>query len=278
MPESTLSDRLISEIAAFVASSPLNRLPVDGWPIYEAPLVGLAAGDDPLFARYKEIIGPFHWTPKEALGNAAGPLSVVAYVLPISQATRDSNRGRSEPSRAWSHTRFYGEAFNDALRRHIVSYLEELGYQAVAPSIRDDFAWVDTPSGPSSPWSERHAAYAAGLGTFGLCDGLITARGKAMRCGSVVTTAPLPPTPRPYDHHRTYCLNHPDGRCAVCARRCPGGAITREGGHDKNACRAYQNTFAARLKAEYGVSILGCGLCQVDVPCEAGIPGRRGEG
>jgi epoxyqueuosine reductase QueG len=29
--------------------------------------------------------------------------------------------------------------------------------------------------------SERHAAYAAGLGTFGLCDGLITSVGKAVR-------------------------------------------------------------------------------------------------
>jgi hypothetical protein len=35
----------------------------------------------------------------------------------------------------------------------------------------------------ASSWSERHAAHAAGLGTFGLCDGLITAKGKAMQGG-----------------------------------------------------------------------------------------------
>jgi epoxyqueuosine reductase len=39
----------------------------------------------------------------------------------------------------------------------------------------------------ASSWSERHAAYAAGLGTFGLCDGLITARGKAVRFGSIIS-------------------------------------------------------------------------------------------
>ena len=33
---------------------------------------------------------------------------------------------------------------------------------------------------------ETHAAHAAGLGTFGLCDGLITPIGKAIRVGSVV--------------------------------------------------------------------------------------------
>jgi epoxyqueuosine reductase QueG len=38
----------------------------------------------------------------------------------------------------------------------------------------------------SSNWSERHAAYTAGLGTFGLCDGLITPLGKAMRVGEGV--------------------------------------------------------------------------------------------
>jgi hypothetical protein len=44
-------------------------------------------------------------------------------------------------------------------------------------------------------------AYAAGLGTFGLCDGLITARGKAMRTGSVVARLEIDASPRPYDDH-----------------------------------------------------------------------------
>ena len=47
--------------------------------------------------------------------------------------------------------------------------------------------------GFASTWSERHAAYASGLGTFGLSDGLITPRGQAMRCGSVVARIAVPP-------------------------------------------------------------------------------------
>ena len=59
--------------------------------------------------------------------------------------------------------------------------------------------------------SERHAAYAAGLGTFGLCDGLITPKGKAMRCGSVVARIQIAATPRPYEDHHAYCLFYAKG-------------------------------------------------------------------
>jgi len=46
----------------------------------------------------------------------------------------------------------------------------------------------------ASTWSERHAAHTFGIGTFGLCDGLITSRGKAMRCGSLVANIQIPST------------------------------------------------------------------------------------
>ena len=81
----------------------------------------------------------------------------------------------------------------------------------------------------ASNWSERHAAHAAGLGTFGLCDGLITPVGKAMRCGSVVARIKIPATPRPYKHHREYCLFFTKGTCGKCIKRCPAEAVTKEG-------------------------------------------------
>ena len=89
----------------------------------------------------------------------------------------------------------------------------------------------------ASSWSERHAAHAAGLGTFGLCDGLITAKGKAMRVGSVVAKISIEPTPRPYADHRAYCLFFADGTCGKCIDRCPVRAIT-ESGHDKDEVSA----------------------------------------
>jgi epoxyqueuosine reductase QueG len=126
--------------------------------------------------------------------------------------------------------------------------------------------------GFASSWSERHTAYASGLGTFGLCDGLITPRGKAMRCGSVVARIAIPPTERPYDDHHAYCLFYFNGSCDKCIQRCPAGAITREG-HDKEKCAAYVLDVSAKsIRSRFGFDTSGCGLCQTGIPCEAKIP------
>ncbi|MDZ7760760.1 MAG: 4Fe-4S ferredoxin [Desulfovermiculus sp.] len=123
----------------------------------------------------------------------------------------------------------------------------------------------------ASSWSERHVAHACGLGTFGLCDGLITAKGKAMRAGSVVAHIPIEPTPRLYSHHRAYCLFFAQGACGKCIERCPAGAIT-DTGHDKEKCRQHLARTREYVQDTYNFKGYGCGLCQVGVPCEAGIP------
>ncbi len=42
---------------------------IDDSPIFEAPLVAFADGDDPLFYEYKDrIIGPLHMIPREIIG------------------------------------------------------------------------------------------------------------------------------------------------------------------------------------------------------------------
>jgi epoxyqueuosine reductase QueG len=129
--------------------------------------------------------------------------------------------------------------------------------------------------GFASTWSERHAAYACGLGTFGLSDGLITASGKAIRVGSVVALIRIAPSPRPYGDHHAYCLFHAKGVCGKCMQRCPAGAITAAG-HDKVRCKAYicQESIPF-VKARYGFVGKGCGLCQTGVPCESHIPLRE---
>ena len=123
----------------------------------------------------------------------------------------------------------------------------------------------------ASSWSERHAAHAAGLGTFGLCDGLITAKGKAMRVGSVVARLSIEPTPRLYSDHRAYCLFFDNGTCGKCIDRCPVRAIT-EAGHDKEKCRQHLARSREYVKKTFKFEGYGCLLCQVGVPCEAGIP------
>jgi len=262
---------ITGEIQRFVAENPGNRFPKGGGRYFDEPLVGYAAADDPLFADYKRIIGPFHLTPAELLPDAG---SVISWVLPITRPIRESNRRENQwPSREWALTRSHGEALNGALRRHLVAFLEGRGHRAIAPQLSP--AWqefADTPVGIASTWSERHAAYAAGLGTFSLNDALITPRGIAHRLGSVITDLQLTPTCRPYPDHRHNCLWYREGTCGACIGRCPVGAISHEG-HDKARCREYVYGEAPRAVAErYGITATGCGLCQTRVPCEGAIP------
>lgn len=285
-----LQSDLVEAINRHVVESPLNRLQnIDDSPIWEEPLVGFADGDDPLFDLYKTVVGEFHLTPREALAahvratTGAEPreferVGVISWILPTARETKLSNRQMTEgPSLRWNHTRFQGEEFNDSLRRHIVALLQARGFVAVAPMLASYFRTLTLPNGPTSNWSERHAAYAAGLGTFSLSDGLITARGIAHRCGSVVVGTTLVPSTRPYTQHLEYCPYPKDGSCGVCISRCPAGAIGPNG-HDKVKCREYLFVGQADWLKQPGYigNYAGCGLCQTKVPCESGIPRQNG--
>ncbi len=260
-----------AEMSSFVEQHAGNRLPGSASPYLDKPLVGFSAAEDPLYREYKQIIGPFHLLPEELLPAAA---TVISWVVPISRLVRESNRRQTElPSREWALTRTHGESVNGDLRRHLVAWLEGQGCRALAPQyspLWKEFA--DTPVGVASSWSERHAAYAAGLGTFSLSDGFITAGGIAHRCGSDITNLVLSPTPRSAADHYANCLHYRDGSCGMCIARCPVDAITVNG-HDKSRCRELvYGTAPEKLSAVYGVAHTGCGLCQTKVPCEAMIP------
>lgn len=273
-----------SEIKDFVRTSSLNRMPDDAnQVIFDAPLIKYADGDDELFNQYKTIIAPTHFTPREALalaqnrkqGELPEKLSVISWILPIALQIRKSNRGeKTQPSRLWSLTRWYGEKFNEALRTHVVKILIEKGYMATAPSVGPYFKQYSNEKGPYSNWSERHIAYVAGHGTFSLSDGFITEKGIAHRCASVVTDFILPPSLRtastPYDN----CMFYVNGGCKACIARCPAGAIT-EAGHDKIKCLEFQRKEFAQLRDVLKVGNTGCGLCQTKVPCEFKNPVKK---
>jgi len=281
--EQVSPDRLWIEdtIRDFIATSPCNTMKDEsGEAAWDYALVGFASGADPIWQQYKEYVGPFHWTPWEVFNQhspeepaASEALTVISWILPQRERVRKANRRvKKYPSEAWARIRIYGEAFNAALRRHMVKRLRERGYMAIAPMLVPNWTVVKSERfSYASSWSERHAAHAAGLGTFGLCDGLITAKGKAMRAGSVVAKISIQPTPRPYADHRAYCLFFVEGTCGKCIDRCPVRAIT-ERGHDKEKCRQHLVRTRKYVKDTYRFEGYGCGLCQVGVPCEAAIP------
>ncbi|OGP50116.1 MAG: 4Fe-4S ferredoxin [Deltaproteobacteria bacterium RBG_13_43_22] len=269
-------------IVEFVRTSPENSLKNEAHePAWDEPLIGFSSGSDPIYQSYKEHVGLFHFLPEEIF-NLTFPdspatseeLTVICWILPQREVTKADNRAEDfYPSERWVRARFPGEDFNILLRKHVVEALEKKGIQAVAPTLSPHWKIVNSPQfGLASCWSERHGAHASGLGTFGLCDGLITAKGKAHRVGNVVARVRIPPTPRPYKDHREYCLFFSGGGCMVCAERCPVGAITEEG-HNKKLCWDHAGgTCAKYVKEKFGFDGYGCGLCQTGVPCESCIP------
>jgi epoxyqueuosine reductase QueG len=269
-------------ICTYIDTSPRNSL---GRPeaekAFDTPLVGFSRGDDPLYNEYKTVIGPFHWTPLEVFTGAypdveveATELTVITWILPQTTRTkRDNSLETTYPAERWARARMFGEKTNDSLRHYLVDSLRTAGIEAAAPVLLPDFeSKVFESCGWGSTWSERHAAYAAGLGTFGLCDGLITPLGKAMRAGSVVARMQINGSPRPYSDHNAYCLFLTGRGCGECIRRCPVGALG-PGGHDKDRCNAHTlGTCEPYILDQYGFTGHGCGLCQTGVPCESGIP------
>lgn len=250
---------------------------------FEIPSVGFSRGDDPLYTFYKDhISADFYRLPSEWLkaiyGHDFDParVSVISWFLPQTDDTKEKSRKTTDcPPMEWTMNRVHGEECNRQLAKALEQHLIELGYEAVAPMCSDQFSWGDSEKFVKmSNWSERHTAHISGLGTFGLCDGLISKRGKAGRYGSVIVYAPLEATERTYTEYNEYCMAK--NGCTACIKRCPAGAITLEGGHDKRKCMQYHSEVIEKIDRErYGYDGYAvCGLCQTGVPCESCIPGK----
>jgi epoxyqueuosine reductase QueG len=268
----------------------------DGQAAFDAPVVRVADGDDPLFERFREVVSPQHMLPREILRQYAPADShmpevrVVVWALPFTQAVRRSNRRRKWPSKLYSLARNNGGALNVEVRRRFTEMLHKDGWLAVAPALMEGYdAFRSSEHTFTSTWSERHAAYAAGLGKFGLSGCLITPVGVSVRLGSIVTNMPLDVMPRGCGDYRAPCLALNGAGCARCIERCPAGAISATG-LDKSKCYAMRQAVRARHMNEYSRTLrmlpapivksgkrtsgysLGCALCQCGVPCEGRIP------
>lgn len=267
------ASELEKRLGALVAGDEDNRIQAHyalrpelvGTVYYDAPLVGIAAADDPIFLQFKSdemIYGQALRLPGDWL---AGAKSVISFFLPYTARVRESNGPElSRPSDEWLHARIEGQDFLMKVCEAIKSWLAEEGYSAIIPAAGPDFAIHRDDSAQSrgepvykSSWSERHAAYAAGLGTFSLSKHIITEKGVCGRFGSIITDAVLEPTPRPYSQPYEYCTF-----CGACAYRCPVDAISVEKGKDILLCADFVEGTKLSFAPRYG-----CGKCQIKLPC-----------
>jgi epoxyqueuosine reductase QueG len=280
-----------------VASSQLNLLPpaYGSTRFFAAPIIGVASGNDPIFMRFKEVVAEEHLAPSEmwirtgmaASKNLAAGLRIVSIILPYESRIREAGEKNETnmPPEIYCIARNLANPFIDFLLERTVNFFRKKGFQSTS-GIRSPAFHVYSTMDPFrrySNWSERHIAFAAGLGSFSLHEGLITDVGCNIRIGSVITDAPLEVTPRLNNEPYAYCPYYVDGTCGKCIAKCPAGAIT-ENGHDKHKCYLYgkkvRNEMLGRplrsllqpseiitsdgVRTAYSV---GCALCQFGVPC-----------
>lgn len=188
--------------------------------LFEAPIFGFASAADPLFDEFQklQVIGPHFLKPSQWLDDAC---SVISFFLPFTPEVRQSNgAGQAMPGEGWLYGRVEGQQFVNALSRALADLIREQGGKAEVPAVSERFHTVSEPDGSglsfTSNWSERHVAYACGLGTFGLSKGIITEKGMAGRLGSIVTNIPFAPTPRAYTQVYGYCTG-----CGLCQTNMP---------------------------------------------------------
>jgi epoxyqueuosine reductase QueG len=258
--------KLEKQLAEYLRAASANYVPEDaalgpgiaGMRIFDDPIVGVCDARDERLLSFADndeanlrMLMPDEWMSEAR--------SVVSVFLPLAERVRVSNYGPDDVSLEWLHGRIEGQACVVELAKHLAGMLGD----AVIPILDPRFAITrDADAEPhrmfSSNWSERHVAYAAGLGTFSMHGGLLTRRGGAGRLVSVITSREVEPVCRAYDGIYDYCT-----ACGLCAQRCPAGAISPDMKKDAVKCSA-QVDVPRKVHPQY----YGCGKCQTNVPCE----------
>ena len=180
-----------------------------------------------------------------------GTKTVIVLGIPISNATL-----QTAPSIAYNHAYKNINSMLDMAAQRITMELMDRGFEAM-PIPRDGYHGItglrDT---ASAFFSHRHAAYLAGMGTFGVNNVIITPKnGPRIRWVSILTDAELP-SGKPME--KEVCIH-----CNRCVKVCPQNSL-RPGHYpdcitDKERC-----IDRSEMLAKQGIS--PCGLCIAACP------------
>jgi epoxyqueuosine reductase QueG len=197
-------------------------------------LFGIASATDPEFDR-----APTGHKPIEYLPGAQAVISVGLRVIPAVL--------RTTPSPIYhKHYITINESLNTGAY-NLSRYLESLGYRCIYFPETDPFPFYQEQRAQGAPtftpsFSHIAAATAAGLGRRGRVGVLLTPQfGPRQRFNSIITTAPLIPSPK---FEKEVCLARLDNinDCEECIV----------------ACRTYQTGALKSWPEEDGVDVLKC--------------------
>ncbi len=227
---------------------------------FRKPLIKFADAEDPIFNKLKEAAGSQHALPAELLPDAA---TVISYFIPLSKDVVNSNIEGRMSSREWAQAYLDLNELIGELDRYLKKEIEDMGYKAVIIPTRIDF----DKNTFKNYWSHRHAAYAAGLGKFGLNNMLITEQGCCGRFASLVTNLKIEPSER---QEKEYCLYKAGEDCRECVDRCVNGSLQVDK-FDAEKCYQmliYNDLYHSDLLKATEV----CGKCCVGIPCSLTDP------
>lgn len=226
---------------------------------WKEPVIKYADAADPLFDKLKEAVSEDHLLPEDIL---AGARTVIAYFIPFSEQIANSNIDGKYSSEQWATAYVETNQLIAEINEHLKAGLSENGYQGSLIPATQNFDKKRL----LSDWSHRHAAYIAGLGTFGINNMLITEKGCAGRVGTLVTNLELEASSR---DEKENCLNKAGFNCSRCVDRCVNGSL-QEDSFDRHKC--YELLLENdELHMESKLTDV-CGKCCVDLPCSFTAP------
>jgi epoxyqueuosine reductase QueG len=225
------------------------------------PIVAFADAQDPLFLKLKEVVDFAHLLPSDLLADAK---TVISYFIPFTTETVASNSKGKDASKQWVQSYTETNQLITDLNTALSEMFTNSSFKAATTLPTHNFDEEKL----VSCWSQKHVAYVAGLGKFGLHHMIITEKGCCGRIGSIVTNAKIEPTQRiPAE----FCLYKLDGSCGVCIKKCVSKALKADS-LDKQAC--YKECLRnAKTYAALGLADV-CGKCIAEIPCSFTNPSK----
>jgi Uncharacterized Fe-S protein len=260
-----IANHLLLSDMNYISSDKALLPELAGKRIFDSPIFGFGDPNDQYLAELSSedlpLILPKEWFPSVK--------TIISVFFPYSSELKRNNRIKKDRiSYEWLHVRIDGQALINMFLKELKEEIEKEGYRSMIPFQDPRYVssrFKDSPDDfpkYSSNWSERHVAYACGLGTFSLTRAVITEKGAAGRFGSILTTMETEFT----EHHKG--LHDNCTMCGACIKKCPVSAISLSG-KDNSKCAEHLRNVLEMHDPYYG-----CSECQVGVPCENKIPKR----
>lgn len=251
-----IQNMLLQEI-----SSTVSRLAAaQNQNLWRTPLLGIASASDSLFEKLSQAIDPTHAMPEDLLPGAQ---SVLVFFLPFEERLgKENDSAGFHAARSWAQAYVTTNELIKEICERLKVFIETSGYSACVTPATHNFDETKL----ISRWSHKHLAYIAGLGTFGHHRLLITPSGCCGRLGSLVTTMPIPPTPRP---EKEFCLVKTGYECLACVAKCTYEALS-ETAFDRHRC--YKQLLVNDAYHGDLPLVDVCGKCACEVPCSYCAP------